>query len=236
MGVRQRARMQPRGDQAGEMRHVDHEIGADAIGDLAEAREVDDARIGRAAGDDHRRLVLLGEPLDLVVIDAVIVGAHAILHGVEPFAGEVGRRAVGKMAAGSEAKPHDGVAGLQQRQHDGLVRLAARMRLHIGEGAVEQALGAIDGQLLDHVDILAAAVIAPSGIAFGIFIGEQRARRVEHGLGDDVLGSDQLDLVLLALGLVLDRAIDLRVGIFQMPGEESAFARLGASCIACRHG
>ena len=110
------------------------------------------------------------------------------------------------------------------------------MRLHIGEGAVEQALGAIDGQLLDHVDILAAAVIAPSGIAFGILVGEQRACRVEHGLGDDVLGSDQLDLVLLALGLVRDGAIDLRVRVFQMPGEESAFARLGASCIACRHG
>ena len=116
--------MQPRGDQAGEMRHVDHQIGADAVGDLAEAREVDDARIGRAAGDDHRGLVLLGEPLDLVVIDAVIVGAHAVLHGVEPFAGEVGRRAVGEMAAGSEAETHDGVAGLQQRQHHGLVRLA----------------------------------------------------------------------------------------------------------------
>ena len=32
--------------EAGEMRHVDHEIGADLIGDLAEAAEVDDARIG----------------------------------------------------------------------------------------------------------------------------------------------------------------------------------------------
>ena len=210
MGVRQRARMKPRGDQAGEMRHVDHEIGADAVGDLAEAREVDDARIGRAAGDDHRRLVLLGEPLDLVIVDAVVVGAHAILHGVEPFAGEVGRRAVGEMAAGGEAMPMMVSPGLQQRQHDGLVGLAARMRLHIGEGAVEQALGAVDGQLLDHVDILAAAVIAPAGIAFGIFVGEQRACGVEHGLGDDVLRGDQLDLVLLALGLVLDRAPDLR--------------------------
>ncbi len=236
MGVRQRARMQSRGDQAGEMRHVDHEIGADAVGDLAEAREVDDARIGRAAGDDHRGLVLLGEPLDLVVVDAVIVGAHAVLHGVEPFAGEVGRRAVGEMAAGGEAKPHDGVAGLQQRQHHGLVRLAARMRLHIGEVAIEQALGAVDGELLDDVDILAAAVIAPAGIAFGIFVGEQRAGSIEHGLGDDVLRGDQLDLVLLALGLVLDRAVDLRVGVLQMLGEESALARLGASCITCRHG
>ena len=28
-------------DQAGEMRHVDHQIGADRVGDLAEAGEVE---------------------------------------------------------------------------------------------------------------------------------------------------------------------------------------------------
>ena len=44
-------------------------------------------------------LCSLREPLDLVIVDAVIVGTHAILHGVEPLAGEVGRRAVGEMAA-----------------------------------------------------------------------------------------------------------------------------------------
>ena len=77
------------------------------------------------------------------------------------------------------------------------------MGLHIGEGAVEQALGPVDGELLDHVDVLAAAVIALAGIAFGVFVGEQRAGGVEHGLRDDVLGGDQLDLVLLAVQLVL---------------------------------
>ena len=41
-------------------------IGADRVGDLAEAREIDDARIGRAAGDDQLRLVLLRQLLDLV--------------------------------------------------------------------------------------------------------------------------------------------------------------------------
>ena len=81
------------------MRHVDHQIGADGIGDLAEAREVDDARIGRAAGDDHRGLVLLRELLDLVIVDAVVVGSNAILDGVEPLARQVRRRAVGEMAA-----------------------------------------------------------------------------------------------------------------------------------------
>ena len=56
MGMRHRRGMHAAGDEAGEMRHVDHEIGADAVGDLAEALEVPGARIGRAAGDDQLRL------------------------------------------------------------------------------------------------------------------------------------------------------------------------------------
>ena len=95
------------------------------------------------------------------------------------------------------------------------------MGLHIGEGAIEQALGPVDGELLDHVDVLAAAVIALAGIAFGVFVGEQRAGGVEHGLRDDVLRGDQLDLVLLAVQLVLHRAPNFRVRILQMPGEEA---------------
>ena len=58
MGVFERDGMHAARDQTGEMRHVDHEIGADPIGDLAEALEVDDARIGRAAGNDQLRLDL----------------------------------------------------------------------------------------------------------------------------------------------------------------------------------
>ena len=106
------------------------------------------------------RLVLLGQALDLVIVDAVIVRPHAVLHGIEPFAGEVRRRAMGEMAARGERHAENGVARLGQREQDGLVRLRAGMGLDVGEGAIEQALGAIDGELLDDVDILAAAVIA----------------------------------------------------------------------------
>ena len=59
-GVRQRARMHAAGHQPGEMRHVHHEIGADFVGDRAEAGEIDEARIGRAAGDDQLGPVLAG--------------------------------------------------------------------------------------------------------------------------------------------------------------------------------
>ena len=43
--------------------------------------------------------------------------------------------------------------GLQQRQEHRLVGLRARVRLHVGERAVEQLLGAVDRQLLGHVDV-----------------------------------------------------------------------------------
>ena len=107
--------------------------------------------------------------------------------------------------------PRIGVAGLQQRQQHRLVRLRAGMRLHVGEGAVEQALGAVDREALGDVDELAAAVIAPAGIALGIFVGEHRALRLEHGARDDVLGGDQLDLVLLAVQLAARRRGELGI-------------------------
>ncbi len=42
MGVREGRGMHAAGDEAGEMRHIDEEIGADRIGDLAEFGEIPD--------------------------------------------------------------------------------------------------------------------------------------------------------------------------------------------------
>ena len=61
VGVRHRVGVLAGGDEAGEVGHVDHQLGADRVGDLAEGGEVELARVGRPAGDDQRRLVLLGE-------------------------------------------------------------------------------------------------------------------------------------------------------------------------------
>ncbi len=79
----------PGGDEAGDVRHVDDEVGADALGDLREARPVDDARVGREAGDDHLRPVLVGQALHLLVVDLAGIGADAVLRGAEELAGEV---------------------------------------------------------------------------------------------------------------------------------------------------
>ena len=87
--------------------------------------EIEMARIGRPAGDDQLGPMLLGQPLDLVEIDQMIVLAHTILDRVEPFARLRRRRAVGEMPAGGEAHAHDRVAGLQQRHHHRAIGLRA---------------------------------------------------------------------------------------------------------------
>ena len=97
------------------------------------------------------------------------------------------------MAAGGEVEPHERVAGLHQREEHRLVGLAAGIGLHVGELALEQLAGALDGERLGDVDELAAAVIAPAGIALGVFVRHHRALRLEHGARDDVLRGDQFD-------------------------------------------
>ena len=200
-------------DEACEVRHVDHEIGADAVGDLAEAFEVPEPRIGRAAGDDQFRLHLLHTPFDLVHVDGVVVLAHRVVLRVEPFAGDVHGRAVRQVAAGREIEAHEGVARLQQRQKHRLVHLAAGVRLHVREIAAEQLLGPLDRQRFGDIDVLAAAIVAGARITLRVLVRHDRALRFQHGPADDVFRRDQLDLVLLAAELVPDRTCDLGIGL-----------------------
>ena len=213
-----------RGDEAGEMGHVDQQVGAHAVGDLAHFREVEDARNGRAARDQHLGLVFGGKGRDLVVIDLKILLAHAVLDRVEPLARLVGLGAVGQVAARVEAHAENRVARCEQRGEDALVGLRAGVGLDVREAHAEQRLGPLDRQFLGDVDILAAAVVAPTGVALGIFVGHHRALRLHHGGRDDVFRGDQLDLVALAAQLLADRAEDLGIAGLEAFGEETFVA------------
>jgi len=50
-------RVDARGDQAGLVRHVDHQIGANRLRDLRQTLEIDAQREGRCAGDEQLGLV-----------------------------------------------------------------------------------------------------------------------------------------------------------------------------------
>ena len=56
----------PAGDEPGDVGGVEHEQRADLVGDRAERLGVDDARVGRGAGDDQLRAVLERQVADLV--------------------------------------------------------------------------------------------------------------------------------------------------------------------------
>ena len=88
------------------------------------------------------------------------------------------------------------------------------LRLHVGEAAAEQLLGAVDGELLGDVDVLAAAVVALARDSLRRTCWSARVPAASStALRDDVLRGDQLDLVLLAAELLADGGGDLGIGL-----------------------
>ena len=66
----------------------------------------------------------------------------------------------------------------------------------------------------DHVDELAAAVVALAGQALGVLVGQPRALRLHAPRANDVvLAGDQLDLLALAVALAEHRRPELGVDV-----------------------
>src|SRR5215468_10305815 len=108
------------------------------------------------------------------------------------------------------------------------------MRLHVGEGAAEQFCHALDRQPLDHVDELAAAIVALAGQALRVLVGQYRALGFEHGAADDVFRGNQLDLVALARELAADRIGHFRIRPVERNGEKIGARAVGGG--GDRHG
>ena len=187
-----------------DVRHVRDHRRADALGHFADAGEIDHARVGAGAHHDHLRLVLVGQALELVVVDPLVVLPHAVGHDGVELAGEIQRMAVREVAAVREVHAEDGVAGLEQREVDRHVRLRARVRLHVGVLGAEQRLRAFDRERFHHVHVFAAAVIALARIAFGVFVRQDGAGGFEQRRAHEIFRGDQLEAVVLPVQLVAD--------------------------------
>ena len=193
-GVRHRARVQPRRDEPGDVRHVHDQRRPDLVGDGAEAGEVDLPRVGARAGDDDRA-----------------AGARARV--APPRRSRSGRPpAARRTAPASRAcprprpvwpcvrwppcarlMPSSVVPGSSHGEVGGEVRRRPGVRLDVGVVGAEELLHAVAGQVLGHVHPLAAAVVALARQALGVLVREHGAGRLEHGVADEVLGRDQLE-------------------------------------------
>ena len=146
---------------------------------------------------------------------------------------------MGQVAAVREIEAENGVARLQHRRVGRGVGLRAGVRLHIDVLAAEDLLGAIAGQVLHHVGVLAAAVVAAAGIALGIFIGEDRAGRLQHCFGDEVFAGNHLQPFVLAEGFVVNGGGYLGVGLGEGKRHAVSHTRIlrhdaAASCASAR--
>ncbi len=154
--------------------------------------------------------------LDLVVVDALALAVDAVGHDVEVAAGVGEAMAVGEVAAAGEVHPHQLVARPEQaRSRRPCWRDVPLWGWTLTCSAPKSCLRAVDGEALGHVHELAAAVVALAGIALGVLVGEDAARRLQHGAADEVFRSDQLEAEVLARALVGDGLIDVRVDGFQ---------------------
>nr|GFB67140.1 hypothetical protein [Tanacetum cinerariifolium] len=69
----------------------------------------------------------------------------------------------------------NGVACVQQGQVNGAVGLGAGVWLNVGVIGAEQLFGAVDGQLLNDVDVFAAAVVTLAWVTFGVLVAAYRS-------------------------------------------------------------
>ena len=103
------------------------------------------------------------------------------------------------------------------------------MRLQVGVLGAEQLRGPRDADLLGPVHHLAAAVVAPAGIALGVLVGQRGAERGQHGRAGQVLAGDQLQPAAQPFQLVEDHLGDLRIllaqGVEVRPPERGALLR-----------
>ena len=198
-------------DQTRDVCHVDHQQRAAAVRDVGEDLKIDRPGIGRRACHKELRMVAAHQILDLIVVDAAGLRVDAVADAVVVFAGEVHARAVGQVAAAGQIHAHERVAGLQQGGVDLQIRLRAGMRLHVGVGCAEERPGALHRNVLQHVDVVAAAVIPLARITLGVFVRQDGTHGGDDGRGGDVLRGDQLDVLLLTVKFVFDAGGDLRV-------------------------
>ena len=126
---------------------------------------------------------------DLVEVDALVGRRDAVGDEVVELAAGVDRAAVGEVAALVEAQAEHRVARLEQREVHAHVGVGAGVGLDVGVVGTEEGLGPLDGDGLDLVDDLVAAVVALARIALGVLVGEHRAGGPQHGRRGEVLAT-----------------------------------------------
>jgi hypothetical protein len=161
--------------------------------------------------NDQLRPALAGDRRDGVVVEPLGLRIEVVVDDVEERSREVDLEAVAQVTTGLDGQREDRVTRLEQGHERGDVRVGAGVRLHVGEPALEQLLGAIAGEVFDGVVVDAAAVVALARIPLGVLVGHPRSDGVHHHRRDVVLRGDELQRGRLPLRLGAEDLRHVRV-------------------------
>ena len=211
MGVAYGILQQTRRYQTRRVSHIYHEDGTNLVGHLAYALVVPLPAVGARTRDDELGPLSTRHLLQLVIVHAPVRLFDVIFQRFEHQTGEVDGAPVAQVTAVAEVEPEKLVARLQAGHEDGHVGLGTRVRLHVGPAGSVHLLETLDGKTLALVNHLAAAVVALARIAFGIFVGENRAHGFQHLVTHKIFTGNQFDAFRLTIPLAADDVKNLRV-------------------------
>ena len=213
--IRDRARMKPCGNQAGDMGHVHHQAGSHFIGSLSESLEVNGSCISGGPCNNHFRLAFSGNLFHFIIIDKAVV-IHAVGYDIKIFSGHIHRASVCQMSAVIQVHAHDRISRIQYGKLYRHIGLCAGMGLYIGIVTAKQFFGAFNCQILYHIHTVASAVISLGRIPFRIFIGKYASHCGHNSLAHPVFRSNQLNMAVLSFLFVHNRLCDFRVGLLNI--------------------
>ncbi len=162
MGRVDRAGVQPRDDEPGDVRDVREQPGPDLIGDRAERGEVDGPRVAARTRDDQPRPVPSRERKHLVVVDPPVARQPVVVHReVPPRDGWSGP--VRQVSAVVEREAQHDVPGVAEAEHHEVVRGRAGVRLDQSGTRAERVACPCGGEPFDGVGDAGAGVEAGAG-------------------------------------------------------------------------
>lgn len=103
------------------------------------------------------------------------------------------------------------------------------MRLHVGKSCTKQGFSPFNGQSFHLVHFHTATVVAAAGVAFGVFVGQHTALRLQNSLGGHVFAGDQLNPILLAGQLCGNGGRNVRIRLGQRRMKKTVQIRVAHS-------
>ncbi|MNJ53370.1 hypothetical protein D3C77_487550 [compost metagenome] len=208
--------MQASSNQTSDMGHVYHKERAYIIGDGSHFFKINDTRICAGSSHNQARAVLESCLAHFIIIDQERIFLHAVSDEVIKQAGGVDRASVRQVSAMCQIHAQYRITWIQHSQINGQVRLSAGVRLNVGMLRSEQFLSTVARDILYDIHVFTAAVKTFARVSFCIFVREHGAHRFHNRFTNNVLGSNQLNVVPLALQLQIHRFQYCRVLFSQM--------------------